>query len=80
MRQHYHEQLQEVSGHLVEMGRLVETAMEQATRSLLNADLALAETVISQDARIDEMAKLIDERDARIVSIRNHFIGIWREA
>ena len=42
MREVYHEQLDRVSDDLVEMTRLVASAMDKATRSLLDADLALA--------------------------------------
>ncbi len=53
MRDAYHEELEALTGRLVEMTRLVRTAMSQATTALLDADLGLAETVIAQDDRVD---------------------------
>ena len=67
MRQHYHDELEAVSTDLVEMSRLVETAMSRATRALLNADLAIAENVISSDAEIDALAMRIEDKCVELV-------------
>jgi phosphate transport system protein len=69
MREAYHEQLDRVSDDLVEMTRLVASAMSKATRSLLDADLALAESVIAGDDAIDEIASKV-EADCFQVSAR----------
>ena len=53
MREAYHSQLDQVSDDLVEMTRLVGSAMNKATQALLDADLALAESVIAGDEAID---------------------------
>ena len=55
-----------VSADLVELTRLVGSAMNRATRSLLDADLQLAEHVIAQDALVDT---LTDEVEARCFDI-----------
>lgn len=70
MRQHYHEQLEEVSGYLVEMSKLVETAMERSTRALLNADLALAESVIAGDVVIDTLAQRVEDECISIIALQ----------
>lgn len=70
MRQHYHEQLEAVSASLVEMSKLVESAMERATRSLLNADLALAEAVIADDAAIDAIAQRVEDECVNIIALQ----------
>jgi len=70
MRQHYHEQLEEVSRYLVEMSRLVETAMERATRALLNADLQLAESVISDDEAINALAQRVEDECVSIIALQ----------
>ncbi len=49
MREAFHEQLDRVNDELVEMTRLVGSAMNRATQALLDADLALAESVIAGD-------------------------------
>ena len=69
MREVYHEQLDRVSDDLVEMTRLVASAMDRATRSLLDADLALAESVIAGDDAIDSIASKV-ETDCFQVSAR----------
>ena len=69
MREVYHEQLDRVSDDLVEMTRLVASAMDRATRSLLDADLALAESVIAGDDAIDAIASKV-EADCFQVSAR----------
>ena len=62
MRDNYHESLASVVTDLVGMSEAVQVAVREATKALLEADLATAEQVISDDARIDE---LHDELEAR---------------
>jgi phosphate transport system protein len=62
MRNAFHEELDRISDQLVEMTRLVGSAMERATRSLLDADLELAESVIAADERIDLLRADLDSR------------------
>jgi phosphate transport system protein len=69
MRETYHSQLDQVSDELVEMTRLVGSAMNRATQSLLDADLALAESVIAGDEAIDAIASKV-EADCFQVSAR----------
>jgi phosphate transport system protein len=49
MREAYHEQLEHLADHLGGMCGMVADAMELATKALLDADLAIAEQVISDD-------------------------------
>ena len=53
MRDTYHDELDAISASLVEMARLVGSAMSRATTALLDADLQLAEQVISADEAVD---------------------------
>ncbi|MEV4069698.1 phosphate signaling complex protein PhoU [Nonomuraea fuscirosea] len=53
MRDAYHEELDALTDKLVEMTRLVRSAISRATTSLLDADLALAESVISRDEEVN---------------------------
>ena len=55
MRDAYHEELDSLSYKLVEMTRLVRSAMARATTALLDADLRLAEEVISADDQINKI-------------------------
>ena len=52
MRTAYHEQLTELSERLGDMCGLAGIAMERATQALLQADLVLAEQVISDHEKI----------------------------
>ncbi|MFB7328522.1 phosphate transport system regulatory protein PhoU, partial [Streptomyces sp. NPDC056190] len=47
MREAYHEELDAIGDGLVEMANLVGSAIGRATTALLDADLQLAENVIS---------------------------------
>lgn len=55
-------QLAPVNDELVQMTRLVGSAMNRATQALLDADLTLAESVIAADALIDTLASDMEER------------------
>lgn len=55
MRDAYHEDLDSLTDKLVEMTRLVRSAISRATTALLDADLPLAESVISHDEEIDRI-------------------------
>lgn len=66
MRDNYHESLESVVNDLVSMSESVQVAVRDATASLLQADLATAEKVISEDARIDA---LHDELEARCFTL-----------
>lgn len=66
MRDNYHENLESVVSDLVGMSGAVQVAVRQATKALLEADLATAEQVISDDARIDA---LHDDLESRCFSL-----------
>ncbi|MEO3808117.1 phosphate signaling complex protein PhoU [Sphaerisporangium sp. B11E5] len=55
MRDAFHDELNALTDRLVEMTRLVRSAMSRATTALIDADLQLAESVISQDAEVDRI-------------------------
>ncbi|AUG78065.1 Phosphate-specific transport system accessory protein PhoU [Kitasatospora sp. MMS16-BH015] len=62
MRDVYHEELDSISDSLVEMARLVGSAMGRATTALLDADLALAESVIAADAKVNALHHDLENR------------------
>lgn len=62
MRDAFHEELDGVTAALVDLGNHVASAMGRATTALLDADLTLAESVITGDAYIDERYHEIEER------------------
>src|SRR3954467_10514961 len=61
MRDAYHEELDGLSGRLVEMTRLVRSAMARASTALLDADLRLAEEVIGGDGQVNKLYADIEE-------------------
>src|ERR1700720_261302 len=61
MRTAYHEQLTELSERLGEMCGLAGIAMERATQALLQADLVLAEQVISDHEKIATLSARAEE-------------------
>ncbi|MFE6865975.1 phosphate signaling complex protein PhoU [Kitasatospora sp. NPDC057692] len=62
MRDAYHEELDSIGDSLVEMARLVGSALGRATTALLDADLALAESVIAADEKINELHHELENR------------------
>jgi phosphate transport system protein len=62
VRETYREELGELNACLVAMANSVGSAMSTATTALLDADVALADRVISGDERIDFMREDIEQR------------------
>lgn len=62
MRAAFHDQLDEIGEVLAEMAIAVGGAMNKATQALLNADLGLAEAVISGDDHVDELTSEVERR------------------
>jgi phosphate transport system protein len=58
----FQDELRTVNDELVQMTRLVGSAMNRATQALLDADLTMSESVIAADAQIDTLASDIEER------------------
>lgn len=68
MRQIYHDELDTIGRHVIEMTNLVAQSMERATQSLLDANLSLADQVISDDARIDALRTALEERSFQVIA------------
>lgn len=62
MRDVFHDELNQIGTTLVDMSQRAGSAMSKATTALLDADIQLAEAVITDDAMSDELYRLIDER------------------
>lgn len=61
MRDAYHDELDGISHQLVEMTRLVRSAMTRAVTALLDADLRLSEEVISADEQVNKLNQDIEQ-------------------
>lgn len=62
VRDAYHDQLDELTASLVRLTGLVAGALGRATQALVDADLDLAQQVISQDAAVDAMYADIEQQ------------------
>ncbi|WP_426246029.1 phosphate signaling complex protein PhoU [Nocardioides sp. LHG3406-4] len=78
MRDVFQDQLDGVFGDLAAIGRLVETAVERATRALLTADAGLAEQVISADAEIDRARERVEDDAFQLLSLQAPVAGDLR--
>lgn len=70
MREAYHVELEELAGNLANMSVQVATAMERATKALLDADLALAEQVIGDDVKVDDARALCEEQAYALLALQ----------
>jgi phosphate transport system protein len=68
MRDSYHEELDSIGEGLVDMARLVGSAMGRATAALLDADLQLAESVIAGDEKVDDLQRELETRAIQLLA------------
>jgi len=61
MREVFQQELAEVQDRLAEIARLVAISIEKATKAFNKSDVALAEEVIADDDKIDELTVQLDE-------------------
>jgi phosphate transport system protein len=78
MREAFHDQLDSVFYELAGMCRLVETAVGDATRSLLEGDAEVAERVISADSAIDAVREKIEDTCFSLLSLQQPVAGDLR--
>ena len=78
MRTAYHEQLAELSERLGEMCGLAGIAMERATQALLQADLVLAEQVITDHERISALSAQAEESAFVLLALQAPVAGDLR--
>src|SRR3984885_1820506 len=78
MRTAYHEQLAELSEQLGKMCGLAGAAMEHATQALLQADLVLAEQVMSDHEKIAELSTQAEESAFVLLALQAPVAGDLR--
>jgi phosphate transport system protein len=71
MRETYRETLDGLTDDLVQMSKLVGTAMERATTALLDADLALAESVIAADENVDLRQNALEAKAFDLLALQH---------
>jgi phosphate transport system protein len=70
MREAYQVELGQLAEELATMCSMSGTAMELATQALLNTDLALAEQVIGDDAKIDDARAACEEHAYALLALQ----------
>lgn len=70
MREAYQVELGELAEELANMCSMSATAMELATRALLDTDLGLAEQVIGDDAKIDDARSSCEEHAYALLALQ----------
>jgi phosphate transport system protein len=78
MRDVYHEELDSIGRTLIEMTGLVGAAMGRATAALLEADLQVAESVISADDAVDALQHDLDARSLDLLARQQPVAGDLR--
>ena len=68
MRDIYHDELDEIGKGVIDMTKLVALAMERATAALLDSNVALAEQVMADDARVDAIRRDLDDRAFQLIA------------
>lgn len=68
MREVFHQSLEELQSQLAEIADLVTDAIQKATTAFAESDVALAEEVIADDAKIDDLAVALDEQAIEILA------------
>ena len=68
MRDAFHEELDAIQATLVTMGEMVSTAMSRSGEALLNADVKLAEQVISDDEKLDTIQHDLEARSINLMA------------
>jgi phosphate transport system protein len=67
MRTKFDQELDKLNLELIQMGSLIENAIELSVKSLINQDLALVEKVNKLEIEIDEMEKQIESHCLRLL-------------
>jgi len=78
MRDAFHDELDAIGQSLVDMSQLASTAMLRATKAILEADLSVAEEVISEDERIDALHHDLDTRILNLMARQQPVAGDLR--
>ena len=66
----FNAELEDIRTRVLQMGGLVELQIDQAINALVNADTALAETVVTEDYKVNKMEVAIDEECSQIIARR----------
>src|SRR5438132_2852396 len=68
MQRHFDRDIESIKDLLLRMGAMVEDAINQSIRALLDRDTSMAEEVIARDDEVDKMENLIDEKTLELIA------------
>jgi phosphate transport system protein len=68
MQRHFDEELQDLNQDILKMGILAQEAIYKSIESLKNRDGALAKSVIDNDAKIDRLELVVDEKCVDLIA------------
>ncbi|WP_062203775.1 phosphate signaling complex protein PhoU [Demequina salsinemoris] len=68
MRTLFTAELSELADDLVSMSRLVEDSITRASEALLTANVELAQSVIAEDEKLDDLEETVDERCVLLIA------------
>ena len=68
MQRHFDKNIEDIKDLLLRMGAMVEDAINQSIRALLERDTVLAEEVIKRDDEIDKMELEIDQKTFELIA------------
>ena len=74
----YNAELEDIRTRVLQMGGLVERQISQAITALVNADTAIAEAVVTEDYKVNQMEVAIDEECSQIIARRQPAAGDLR--
>ena len=60
MRNRFDRQLEELNNELIEMGTMIEKAIEDSAKALVSQDTVLAKNVIEGDEQVDRQERIIE--------------------
>ena len=78
MERHFDEELKELKTALLKMATLVEAAIYKSIEALKNKDKELAQTIINEDRKVDEMELEIEEKAINLLALRQPMAGDLR--
>ena len=70
MERHFDEELKKLNTNLLKMATLAEEAIYKSIESLKNKDKKLAQTVVEEDHKIDELELIVEERAIALLALR----------
>jgi len=76
----FEEELETISTSIAQMGGLTESQLSAAIEALAKHDAALAERIIQEDRRIDDLESEIEDRAVRLIALRQPMASDLREA